>query len=303
VVIWKTVSNWAKNRPATLRLADRLGRGRGRMRVLDHVKSPRRANFRPDLRGWENHELAAIWIGHATMLLRVGGMTILTDPVFSNRIGVGMGLMTAGPMRCVAPALKIKELPAVDLIVVSHAHFDHLDIPTLARLGKHVPVITSDRNSDLLRQAGFDRITELRWGEFSKMNGLKVTACEVRHWGARTFYDQHRGFAGFVFESGKRRVLFGGDTAYHEKFRSIGKVDLAILGIGAYNPFVYMHATPEQAYEMANHVRADHMIPMHHSTFRLSREPMNEPMQRLMERAGKDPHRIVIREVGGMWRG
>ncbi len=118
----------------TLKIADQLGRSRGRLAVLDHLNLPPKSRLKPDLTRWEEHDLAAAWIGHATVLLRVGGMTILTDPVFSSRVGVGLGLMTVGPRRLVAPALKLRELPPIDLILISHAHFDHLDRPTLARL-------------------------------------------------------------------------------------------------------------------------------------------------------------------------
>src|SRR5205814_8481278 len=116
----------------------------------------------PDLSDWENHDVAAAWIGHATVQLRIGGMTVLTDPVLSNRIGVGMGLITAGPKRFVAPALKLNQLPKLDLILISHAHFDHLDVPTLHRLPKHVPVVTAHRTHDLIRGLGFSSVTEIK---------------------------------------------------------------------------------------------------------------------------------------------
>lgn len=286
----------------TLRLADRLGRGRGRLRFLDRIHPPARCPLKPDLSDWEAHDLAAVWIGHATVLLRVGGMTVLTDPVLSNRVGVGLGLATGGPRRLVAPALSLRELPRIDLLLISHAHFDHLDRPTLARLPKHTPVVTAHHTSDLIRDLGFRRVNELRWGESLMVESLKITAHEVAHWGARTFYDHHRGFNAYVIESSDRRVLYGGDTAYHEGFRGVGKVDLAILGIGAYDPYVAAHATPEQAWRMAaDHVRADAVLPMHHSTFRLGHESAGEPMQRLLAAAGRDSDRIVVREIGGAW--
>jgi L-ascorbate metabolism protein UlaG (beta-lactamase superfamily) len=299
---WRRYANWAKRRPLTLRLADRLGRGRGRMRLLDGLNPPLGPRFKPDLSGWENYELAACWIGHATVLLRIHGMTILTDPVLSNRIGVGLGLMTGGPRRLVGPALTAAQLPEVDLILISHAHFDHLDRPTLARLPKRIPVVTAHQTKDLVRDLGYRDVTELHWGDrLDFENGLRLTAREVAHWGARTFYDMHRGFNAYLIESPRRRVLYGGDTAYFDGFRDIGPVDLAIVGIGAYDPYVAAHATPEQAWEMANHVRAARVLPMHHSTFRLGHEPDNEPIERLLTAAGGDAARVCVREVGGMW--
>jgi L-ascorbate metabolism protein UlaG (beta-lactamase superfamily) len=187
------------------------------------------------------------------------------------------------------------------LILVSHAHFDHLDRPTLQRLPKHVPVITSHHTHDLIKDLGFKTVTELQWGEHLQVGPLNVTARQVKHWGARTFYDHHRGFNAYLIEGEGKRVLYGGDTAYHEGFREIGKVDLAIFGIGAYDPYIAAHATPEQAWMMADHVKADHVLPMHHSTFKLSHEPMHEPIERLMQAAGRLVDRIVAHEIGATW--
>jgi L-ascorbate metabolism protein UlaG (beta-lactamase superfamily) len=296
---WRGFTNWAKERPATLRVADFLGRGRGRMRFFDHLNRPPAARFKPDLSNWENEELAAIWIGHATVLLRIAGMTIITDPVLSHRVGLGLGLITGGPMRLVAAALSVHELPPINLILISHAHFDHLDRPTLAKMPKCIPVVAAHHTGDLIRDLGYRTITELKWGESIQVGPLKITAREVRHWGARTFYDQHRGFNAYLIESPNHRVLYGGDSAYHEYFKDLTDVDLAILGIGAYDPYIAAHATPEQALAMADHCRAKKILPMHHSTFRLSHEPMHEPMQRMLAAAGEE--RVVIREVGEQW--
>ena len=299
---WRACANWAKRRPLTLKLADRLGRSRGRLRLLDGLRPPAAARLKPDLSNWEKHDLAAVWIGHATVLLRINGTTILTDPVLSNRIGVGLGLFTGGPQRLVAPALTVRELPKIDLILISHAHFDHLDRPTLVKLPKRTPVVTAHQTQDLVRDLGFRRVTELHWGDRLELdNGLSLTAREVAHWGARTFYDMHRGFNAYLIESAKRRVLYGGDTAYFDGFADIGKVDLAIFGIGAYDPYIAAHATPEQAWAMADDVRAERILPMHHSTFRLSHEPVGEPIERMLTAAGRDAGRVVVREVGGQW--
>jgi len=295
---WREFADWAKRNPWALNVAERLGRGRGRTRFLDSLSRPPSAPVRPDLRGWEDRTLSAVWIGHATLLLRVGDYTILTDPVFAPRVGMGLGLITVGPQRHFAPAISINQLPKIDLMLLSHAHFDHLDRPTLARLPRRTPIVISGGNADLVRDLGYQQITELRWGEKLDLPGLRVTAVPVQHWGARTFFDTHRGYAAYLIESPKYRVLFGADTAFHEGFKSLGKVELAILGIGAYNPYLAAHASPEQAWEMAGHVRADLVVPMHHSTFRLSHEPMSEPIERLRSAAGREEDRIVIRRIG-----
>ena len=296
---WKTFANWGKTRPMALKLADRLGRGRGRLRVLDRLSPPPPAPLKPDLADWEKQELAAAWLGHATVLLRLGGMTVLTDPVFFNRVGIGLGLMTGGPRRLTGAALRLRELPKIDLILISHAHFDHLDRPSLSRLSKQTPVVTAHQTGDLIRDLGFRQVTELAWGDRTRVGSVEITAAEVNHWGARTLYDRHRGFNAYVLEAGNRRVLYGGDTAYHEGFKSLAKVDLAIVGIGAYDPWVHSHATPEQALRMADHVSADFVLPMHHSTFRLSHEPTGEPIERMLAAAGED--RVVVRQIGGQW--
>jgi L-ascorbate metabolism protein UlaG (beta-lactamase superfamily) len=298
---WRTYTDWAKRKPIMLRLADRLGRGRGRFHYFDGINPPPRAAKKPNLSRWHKQDLAAVWIGHATVLLRVGGMTILTDPVMSTRVGVGLGLMTGGPRRLIAPAISARQLPPIDLILISHAHFDHLDRPTLQRLPKNVPVVTARHTHDLIRDLGFTTVTELQWGEELEVSGLRLSAHRVEHWGARTFYDRHRGFNSYLIRSARHRVLYGGDTAYHEHFRPLGKVDLAIFGIGAYDPYIAAHANPEQVWRMADHVRADFILPMHHSTFRLSYEPMEEPMERLLSAAGKDDQRVIVREVGDQW--
>jgi L-ascorbate metabolism protein UlaG (beta-lactamase superfamily) len=301
---WHRYANWAKRRPTALRVADRLGRGRGRFRVLDRLNPPAASELKPDLSNWTDHELAATWIGHATVLLRIGSMTILTDPVFSNRVGVGLGVCTGGPCRRVAPALSIRELPKIDLLLISHAHYDHLDRPTLARLPKRTPIVTAHRTRDLLADLGFGQITELRWGESHVAGSLRITAHEVAHWGARTFYDHHRGYNAYEIEHTGTlggRILFGGDTAYHEGFRDIAPVDLAVLGIGGYAPAIHCHANPEQAWAMANHLQAERMLPMHHGTFRLSLEPPGEALQRLLTVAGQGADRVVAREPGGLW--
>jgi L-ascorbate metabolism protein UlaG (beta-lactamase superfamily) len=269
---------------------------------LDQLNAPVPAPRRPDLTRWHDQQLGAIWIGHATILLRIGEMTILTDPVMVNRVGVGLGLLTGGPRRLVAPALGVRELPPLDLILISHAHFDHLDRPTLTQLPKNVPVITAHHTMDLIRDLGFRRATEMQWGERLQLGPLRITAIEANHWGARTFTDCHRGYNAYLIETDHRRVLYGGDSAYHDRYRDLEKVDLGIVGIGAYDPYIAAHATPEQAWTMANHARAAHILPMHHSTFRLSHEPMNEPLERLLTAAGRDEGRIIIRQVGEQWR-
>lgn len=298
---WRTITDFAKRQPITLRVADRLGRSRGRMRPLGGHFSPGRPKHKPDLANWSNQKIAAAWLGHATNLLRIGGLTVLTDPVFSSRVGLGLGLFTGGPKRLTAPALSLAELPPIDLILISHAHFDHLDRPTLYRLSKQIPIITAPHTRDLVADLGFHRIVELKWGEQISFDSLTLTARPTKHWGARTFFDIHRGYNAYLIESPQKKILYAGDTALFEGFRDLPKVDLAIFGIGAYNPYIAAHANPEQVLTMANHCRAERILPMHHSTFRLSHEPVNEPIERMQAAVNSDPDRLVVRDIGQQW--
>jgi L-ascorbate metabolism protein UlaG (beta-lactamase superfamily) len=299
---WRRIADWAKHKPLALRMADRLGRSRGRLAVLDRLHPPPPARHAIDLTGWNNHTLAAAWIGHATVLLRIGGRTILTDPVFSTRIGVGLGLVTAGPRRLQRPAISLANLPPIDLILISHAHFDHLDRPTLARLPRRTPVITAVHTKDLLTDLGFANVRELPWHNAIEVAGLHIRAIPTEHWGARTFHDRHRTYNAYLLQDNARHtVLFGGDTAFTHAFDGLGPIDLAILGIGAYDPYVAAHCTPEQAWAIARAIPTRHLLPMHHSTFRLSHEPTAEPLARLLSAAGKDAGKILVREVGQMW--
>jgi L-ascorbate metabolism protein UlaG (beta-lactamase superfamily) len=282
--------------------------GRGAPFLWSRMAEDRRRSVAPPPRvvrheNWPPEGLHAAWIGHATVLIRIDGFTILTDPVFSASIGIKIGPYVLGMKRLVAPSIDVSELPVPDLILVSHAHMDHLDRPSLRRLeNPRTTVITAASTSDLLRVSRYGAVHELRWGESRQVGPAKVQAFEVRHWGARTRTDVHRGYNGYLIEAGRYRVVFGGDTAYTDEFRRIRSsrpVDLAIMPIGAYNPWIYSHCTPEQALAMANQANAEFVLPVHHRTFKLSNEPLGEPMERLLAASSPNEHRIPVREIGG----
>jgi L-ascorbate metabolism protein UlaG (beta-lactamase superfamily) len=256
----------------------------------------------PRLQKWSGIGLHAAWIGHSTVLINVDGFTILTDPVFSTRIGIGIGPFTLGMKRLVDPAVGIAAVGVPDLILLSHAHMDHLDRPSLRQL-EHpgTTVVTAFGTSDLLRTKHYKAVHELRWDESRQVGPAKIRAFEVNHWGARTRTDVHRGYNGYLIETDRYRVVFGGDTAYTEGFRKIRSskpVDLAIMPIGAYDPWIHAHCNPEQALAMANHAGAELVLPVHHKTFQLSSEAYNEPIERLLSASGNAPDRIAIREIG-----
>jgi L-ascorbate metabolism protein UlaG (beta-lactamase superfamily) len=265
----------------------------------------RPASARPWPNEWPNDRLTAAWLGHATVLLNFDGVTVLTDPALFRRIGIRLPFLTIGPKRLTNAALSPRELPPIDLILLSHAHFDHLDTRTLHRFGRRTQVITASRTSDLLSWTKLRRITELAWGEgvvISTAAGeLTVRAFRVKHWGARLRRDDYRGYNGYVLERLGRRVIFGGDTALTNDFAALhdGRAyDLAILSIGAYEPWIRSHSTPEEAVAMADMAGARFVMPVHHQTFKLSFEPFAEPIERFSAALAKQPERIALREIG-----
>jgi Predicted Zn-dependent hydrolases of the beta-lactamase fold len=176
----------------------------------------------PDPAKWPDTGLHAAWIGHSTVLLKIDGFTILTDPVFSVRAGVHLGLMTVGVKRLVSPALDLRQLPAIDLVLLSHAHMDHFDLPSLRLLeSRKTTVVTASRTSDLLRVDRYGSVHELSWGREHRTGPVSVKALEVNHWGARVRTDTYRGYNGYLISAGKYRVLFAGDTADTTKLKHI----------------------------------------------------------------------------------
>lgn len=261
------------------------------------------APHRPEPAKWDDRRLTVAWLGHATVLINFYGTWLLTDPALRRRVGVRVGGLTLGPRRLVRPALSVRELPALDAVLVSHAHFDHCDLGTLGRLPRRTRAVVQEGMGDLVRR--FARVDELKWGESAEVGGARVEAVEVNHWGARRLTDKHRGYGGFLVEKRGRALVFGGDTAYTDAFARLARrgtrVDLAVLPIGAYDPYINVHANPEQSWRMAREMGARYILPMHHSTFRLSREPADEPRRRILAAAGRERWRVALTEVGQTW--
>jgi len=268
--------------------------------------SPSRLKPRPST--WSNQDVTAAWIGHATVLLNFNGVTILTDPVMFPRVGVDIGIATVGPKRLVAPPLSLKELPPIDLVLLSHAHMDHFDMPTLHAFPARTQAVTAKATRDLFEGFKFRKnVTELGWGESAMVHtahgDLSVKAFEVNHWGARWRTDRYRGYNGYVLERDGKRIMFGGDTAITDKFQHIrgGRpYDLAIMPIGSYKPYKKCHCTPEESVKMLNDAGAERILPIHFKTFRLGEEGTTEPMERLEAAIAHD--RIGWRDVGETFR-
>ena len=260
---------------------------------------------KPEPSKWSNAQLTLAWIGHSTVLINFFGVTILTDPVLFPRIGIRLPGFTIGPKRMTAPALSFYQLPKIDLVLLSHAHFDHFDLRTLRCFDESTSVVTARATGDLLKRTRFRDVTELQWGETKTLKTgageTDITAFPVKHWGARTQHDTHRGYNGYLIERRGRRILFAGDTAMTDNFATLarhGPVDVAIMSIGAYSPWIRSHCTPEQAVQMANAAAARFIVPVHHQTFRLSVEPFHEPIERFEVALSKTPERIALREIG-----
>lgn len=260
---------------------------------------------RPDFRKWGDRGIHTAWLGHSTVLMKVDGVTILTDPAFSNRVGLNFGPMTLGLKRIVAPALAIPDLPKIDLVLLSHAHMDHFDVPSLQELeSRGTTVVTAHKTTDLLRPERWKAVEELTWGGRTRVGDAAVRAFEVKHWGARMRTDVFRGYNGYTIEVGRYRILFGGDTADTHLFKEVRQAkpyDLAIMPVGAYDPWIRYHCNPEQAWRMAHEAGTEFFMPVHHQTFQLSNEPYSEPIERVLTAAGRSTDRVAVRHIGQEW--
>jgi L-ascorbate metabolism protein UlaG (beta-lactamase superfamily) len=249
-------------------------------------------------------ELALTFIGHSSFFLQSEGTNLIIDPNFARWLFV--------LKRQRRPGLRIKDLPAIDLVLITHAHFDHLHRPSLRALsratrrkgGRPVIVVPSSV-SDLVSDLGFEEVIELDWWEQLRRGGLTITHTPSRHWGARVLKDHHRGFGGYVLRTGGESVYHAGDTAYFHGFREIGRrlePQVALLPIGAYNPpsFRNVHASPADAVQAFLDLGARWMTPMHYGSFRLSQEPLDEPLRLLAEEARRRgiQNRVIVMQEG-----
>jgi L-ascorbate metabolism protein UlaG (beta-lactamase superfamily) len=237
-----------------------------------------------------NGEMGVTFIGHASFFLQVGGENILVDPNFARWLFVLKRLRKPGVM--------LRDLPPIDLVLITHAHFDHLHRPSLRALVQHTKrwrgsaptIVVPEHVFDLVSDLGFRDVVELNWWSSYRHRNVTITHVPSRHWGARILRDAHRGYGGYVLRDGKHSVYHAGDTAYFSGFREIGMrlaPQLALLPIGAYNPpsFRNVHTSPADATRAFVDLNARWMVPMHYGTFRLSHEPMDEPLQLLDDAA------------------
>ena len=236
------------------------------------------------------------WIGHASFLLQVDGVNILTDPHLTKRASP---VSIAGPARTTPPGLNIKDLPIIDIIVISHNHYDHLDRETIQKIIRkqkynQPTIFVPLRLKNLLRGFGAKNVQELDWWDNIRFKNLTIHSVPVQHWSNRSFNTNKTLWCGWVFEKSDYKTFFCGDTGYSKDFLNIqkkfGYMDLSLLPIGAYAPRWFMkdhHCNVEEAIQIHKDIKSKHSIAMHWGTFQLTDEPMEEPPQLLKSLSAK----------------
>ena len=248
-----------------------------------------KTNENINLNSLKDREHYALWIGHSTFLINNGDLTILTDPIFSERASP---LNFAGPKRLIKPVIKIKDLPEVDVITISHNHYDHLDVNSLRKIQKKFPnvkILVPQGDLKLLKNYNLNNGFEFLWWEEIIFDNTKFIFTPAQHWSARGLRDRNKSLWGSWFINNEDKNIFhAGDTGYSEDFIEIrnrlGAVDFAMIPIGAYDPqwfMSYSHVNPEEALSIAKDLDAKKSIGMHWGTFILTDEPVLEPRERL----------------------
>jgi L-ascorbate metabolism protein UlaG (beta-lactamase superfamily) len=224
-------------------------------------------------------EICITWIGHASFLIQTHEVNVLVDPIWSKWLKV--------IKRLKRPGFEIDHLPEIDFVLVTHAHFDHLDRRTLRRVAADQPIVVPIGVGNLVHDLGFHIVHELDYWQTVKLGPIDVSLTPCYHWGARFLADLHRGFGGFAISVDDRTIFHCGDSAYFPGFREIGehyKIDIALLPIGAYDAPTgrEVHMNPEEAVKAFTELGAKTLVPMHYGTFRLGFEPLHEPPERLL---------------------
>jgi L-ascorbate metabolism protein UlaG (beta-lactamase superfamily) len=230
--------------------------------------------------------VSVTWIGHASFLIQTKQLNILVDPNWSNWIFTMRRKKRVG--------LSLNDLPHIDLVLITHAHFDHLNKLTLRSIASQQTIIVPKGVGNLVHRLGFQDVIEMQWWDRIHLPHVKITFTPARHWGARIIMDHHRGYGGYVMEfENSKTVYHCGDSAYFEGFQEIGArlaPQIALMPIGCYQPLTFQdhHINPEQALKAFVELKAQEFVPMHWGTYRLSYEASHEPPKRLMMAAAQN---------------
>lgn len=268
---------------------------------------------RPKLDRWKDDEINVAWIGHATVLINFFGKYILTDPVFFEAVGVYIEGYILGPRRASLPALMLEDIPKPDIVLLSHAHMDHMDYKTLKALTEkysgELDCIVAYNTKDVVEDLKWKSLREVDWDERATLNGINFKGIETQHFGWRYPGEKDRSgghmkdgrsYNGFIMERHGKKILFGGDTTFTDKFKKHKdeNVDIAIMPIGAYKPWRKYHCTPEEALVMAEyHLGAKYFIPIHTKTFD-SGEMIYEPLDWLNKSSKNYSMKVGLRDIG-----
>ena len=268
---------------------------------------------KPNVLSWKNDEINIAWIGHATVLINFYGKYILTDPALFEAVGVYIEGFILGPKRASLPALMLDEIPKPDIVLISHAHMDHMDYKTLRAITEKYPnkldCIVAFNTKDVIEDLQWKSLKEVDWDERIILNGINFKGVEVKHHGWRYpgekdrssgYYEDGRSYNGFILERNGKKILFGGDTTFSDKFKKHRdeNVDIAIMPIGAYKPWRKYHCTPEEALVMAEyHLGAKYFIPIHCKTFD-SGDMIYEPLNWLNKSSKHYKIKIGLNDIG-----
>ncbi|MGH7229015.1 MAG: MBL fold metallo-hydrolase [Nitrospiraceae bacterium] len=275
-----------------------------------HPRSVNLPRVENDGTAFKNNRTAATatWVGHSTLLIQLDGVNILTDPHWSDRASP---VTFAGPKRLMAPGMTFESLPPIDLVLISHDHYDHLDVETVRRLAQlHHPVFLVPLGLKAwFADIGITEVEELNWWESRQVKGLTVTCLPAQHFSGRSLWDRNqRLWSSWAVAGDTKRIFFAGDTGYYPAFKEIGNrlgpFDLAAIPIGAYLPRAIMkmtHLTPEEALQLMADLQGQRFVAIHWGTFDLTEEPIEEPPQRWeaeAKRVGLDLARVWVLKHG-----
>jgi L-ascorbate metabolism protein UlaG (beta-lactamase superfamily) len=245
------------------------------------------------------------WIGHSTFLIQINGVNILTDPVWANRMGL--------QKRLTQPGIMLGELPEIDIVVISHGHYDHLDFPTLKKLKGNPQYFVPIGLGPLFRKKGYSNVEEMSWWDETECKGIQLHFVPAQHWTRRTLTDINTShWGGWIFQTPKETFYFVGDTGYFPGFKEIGErftIDTVFMPIGAYEPEWFMrdsHISPEDSVTAFNELKAKLFVPMHYGAYRLADDTGPEALERLYQAWEKEnlpEEKLRVLDIGEtvMW--